>query len=96
MNRLTAKSKDGHVTQPLYTATSAVFYKLALYEDTGLDPEEIEEMKKGGQVKTIEGEWITFVDENGRQRNKCSVCDETIARNQQKSKFCPSCGARLK
>ena len=41
MNRLTGKTKDGHVYQPLYTATKAAFYKLALYEDTGLEPEEV-------------------------------------------------------
>jgi hypothetical protein len=93
MNRLTMKDKDGHVTQPLYTATTAAFHKLALYEDTGLEPEEIEELKKRCG---LEGEWIAFTDESGKQRNKCSVCEEAIARNQQKSRFCPSCGAKLK
>lgn len=92
MNRLTGKGKNGEIMQPDYTATTAAFAKLALYEDTGLEPEEVEELKKNA-VKS--GEWIMFTDENGNRRHKCSVCSESVARNSQKSRYCPSCGARL-
>ena len=93
MNKLTAKDKDGNIYQPLYTATHAAFLKLSKYEDTGLEREEIEE-KKNRIPK--DGEWVSFVDDNGNKRSKCSICDGVVARNSQRSKFCPACGARLK
>lgn len=94
MNRLTGKTKDGKVYQPLYTATKAAFYKLAQYEDTGLEPEEVMALKENGGRKN--GEWIDFTDDNGNKRFKCSVCEYVVARNSQKSTFCPTCGAQLK
>lgn len=92
MKRLTEKTKDGMVIQPLYTATSAAFYKLSQYEDTGLEPKEVEELK---QRHVVHGEWIMFKDDSGYKRNKCSICEVAIARNSLKSNFCPNCGAKL-
>ncbi len=93
MNRLTGKTKDGKVYQPLYTATKAAFYKLAQYEDTGLEPEQVVELIEKGR---IEGKWVSFVNEDGHKQFKCSACEETVARNSQKSKFCPNCGAMMR
>lgn len=93
MNKLTAKDKDGGIYQPLYTSTSAAFLKLSKYEDTGLSPEEVEELK--ARVPK-DGEWVIVIDDNGNKRSKCSVCDVVIARNSQRSNYCPTCGARLK
>ena len=92
MNRLTSKTKDGRVYQPLYTATTVAFAKLAMYEDTGLEPEEIEGLKNRVPVS---GEWVQYSDDSGNKRYKCSVCESSVARNSQKSKFCPNCGAKL-
>ncbi len=92
VNRLTAKAKKGGIYQPLYVATTAAFNKLSRYEDTGLEPEEIEELKT--KVPS-EGEWMVFEDGSGNKRYKCSVCEKSVARNSQKSRYCPSCGASL-
>lgn len=93
MNKLTSKDKNGGIVQPIYTPTSAAFIKLAKYEDTGLEPEEVEELKN---KVPKDGEWIAFTDDSGNKRIKCSICDGIVARNSQRSKYCPSCGARLK
>lgn len=44
MDRLTIRNSDGSVSQPTSTTISAVFEKLAAYEDTGLEPADIEEL----------------------------------------------------
>ena len=41
------------------------------------------------------GEWIMIKDDNGRLRNKCSVCGAQLGVNERKTNFCPECGARL-
>ena len=41
MKRLTIRHSDGRVSQPSTTAMEVLFYRLAAYEDTGLEPEEI-------------------------------------------------------
>ena len=41
MERLTIRNSDGSVSQPTSTTVAAVFEKLAAYEDTGLEPEDI-------------------------------------------------------
>lgn len=45
MKRLTIRNSDGFVSQPTSTTIEDVFYKLAEYEDTEMDPSEIEQMK---------------------------------------------------
>ena len=42
MKRLTIRNSDGSVSQPTDLNWAAALEKLAAYEDTGLDPEEIE------------------------------------------------------
>ena len=91
MERITGKGKSG-VYQPIYTSTTAAFEKLSRYEDTGLEPEEVMLLKERA-FQT--GEWVVFIDDAGNTRHKCSVCDVAVARNSQKSRYCPSCGARL-
>lgn len=46
--------------------------------------------------ETKNGEWILIKDENGRLRNKCSVCGAQISQQERKTPYCPECGARLK
>lgn len=41
MERLTIRNSDGTVSQPTTTSIEDLFYRLAAYEDTGLEPEEI-------------------------------------------------------
>jgi hypothetical protein len=44
MERLTIRNSDGSVSQPTSTTIQAVYEKLAAYEDTGLEPEEINDI----------------------------------------------------
>lgn len=46
MERLTIRNSDGSVSQPTGSTVAAVFEKLAAYEDTGLEPAEIAELKE--------------------------------------------------
>lgn len=46
MDRLTMRNSDGSVSQPLNLDWAAALERLALYEDTGLDPEICAEYKK--------------------------------------------------
>lgn len=47
MKRLTIRNSDGSVSQPLYTTVADAFFRLAAYEDTGLEPEVIEAAVNG-------------------------------------------------
>lgn len=42
MKRLTIRHSDGRVSQPSTTAMEVLLYRLAEYEDTGLEPENCE------------------------------------------------------
>ena len=99
MNRLTMKNKDGGIVQPPTTSWNSVFLKLAWYEDTGLEPEEVMALKDGNySAKAPEektGEWITFKDEEGRFRKKCSSCGYQMSRSGKSTKYCPECGAKM-
>lgn len=44
MKRLTIRNSDGTVSLPTATTVSAMLYRLADYEDTGLSPEELTEV----------------------------------------------------
>lgn len=61
MKRLTIKHIDGRVSQPSTSDMSALIYRLAAYEDTGLEPEEIKAMiaasigKAIAEIKEFEG-----------------------------------------
>lgn len=56
MDRLTIRNSDGSVSQPLNLNWAAALERLADYEDTGLEPEEIEKMHD---------EMVTCYDESG-------------------------------
>lgn len=45
MKRLTIRNSDGTVSQPTTTFIEKMFYRLAEYEDTGLEPQEIKEFE---------------------------------------------------
>ena len=53
MKRLTIRNSDGTVSQPTTTSIEALFYRLAAYEDTGLEPEEIKTMIDASMEKAI-------------------------------------------
>lgn len=53
MKRLTIKHIDGRVSQPSTTDISVLIYRLAAYEDTGLEPEEIKTMIDASMEKAI-------------------------------------------
>lgn len=53
MERLTIRNSDGTVSQPTTTSIDALFYRLAAYEDTGLEPEEIKTMIDASMGKAI-------------------------------------------
>ena len=44
MKRLTMRNSDGKVSRPYGVTVDEVFYRLSEYEDTGLEPEEINEL----------------------------------------------------
>lgn len=46
MDRLTIRNSNRSVSQSTSTAMEKLFDRLAEYEDTGLTPEEVEELKK--------------------------------------------------
>ena len=46
--------------------------------------------------ETKNGEWVLVKDENGRFRNKCSMCGAQIGQKERKTPYCSECGARLK
>ena len=45
MERLTIRNSDGSVSQPTGTTVEEVFYRLAAYEDTGVEPNKVEDYK---------------------------------------------------
>ena len=94
MKRLTVRNDDGSVTQPDTTSWSKAFLKLAMYEDLGMEPDELSEVL-GGQEKKKDGEWIVFKDEKGYYRNKCGVCGSPMKRGYKQTNYCPDCGAKL-
>lgn len=97
MKRLTGKNQDGSIFQPDSTSWASAFSKLAQYEDTGMEPEEIQAMLHSGSSRQVKkaGEWIAFKDEKGSYRHKCSACGSVMKRGYKQSHFCPDCGACL-
>ena len=69
MERLTIRNSDGTVSQPTTTSIEALFYRLAAYEDTGLEPEEIVSRNKQGRLRRV----IDLL-------NKCSQFEVSIDR----------------
>ena len=53
MKRLTIRHSDGRVSQPSTTGLEILLYRLAEYEDTGLEPEEIKAMIAASMRKAI-------------------------------------------
>lgn len=53
MERLTIRNSDGTVSQPTTTSIEALFYRLAAYEDTGLEPEEIVSRNELGRLSCV-------------------------------------------
>ena len=104
MKRLTIRNSDGSVSQPTDLTFEKAIYRLAEYEDTGLTPSEIEEMKidlcdKQAQLEnsTIYGEWIPARDaKDGSYVEVCSVCnyvEHYNIGNTTSQAFCPYCGS---
>lgn len=85
-------SKEG------YKEYDAILSRLAAYEDTGLEPEEIQKMKQEQTEREKKCEWC-----NKNLRFECNLIDDegntaSIENNVVQTciaKFCPVCGRRL-
>lgn len=53
MKRLTIRNSDGKVSQPSTTGMEVLLYRLAEYEDTGLEPEEIVSRNELGRLSCV-------------------------------------------
>lgn len=53
MERLTIRNSDGTVSQPTTTTVEQVFYRLAEYEDTGLEPEQVKAMTESAEARLL-------------------------------------------
>ena len=74
MERLTIRNSDGSVSQPTVTTIQAVFKKLAAYEDTGLEPADIEEL----QAKVPQ--WISVEERLPERTNPTHARDTYLVR----------------
>lgn len=75
--------------------------RLKEYEDTGLTPEEIENLKDQSAsdvAEVVHGEWL---ENDGRCycnrcfEFSCTVTDDTGIIHNDLTKFCPNCGAKM-
>lgn len=95
MERLTTRIKDGDFYTSVIDNNHDVMDnyvmacdRLADYEDTGLTPEQIEELK----YRDIEKE-ISETQSYGVCFYECPICNEPV---HEKDNFCCKCGQRLK
>jgi len=99
MRRLTQKTKDGKILQPITVSIAELITKLSQYEDTGLEPEQVKELldqkHNPNDCVVKDGEWVAFKDQNGRYQKKCSICGAQVSRTAKYRSFCANCGARL-
>lgn len=71
--RLTIRNSDGTVSQPMNLDWSAALEKLAAYEDTGLEPDEIKE-KVGFMSPVCVG--CDGKTEDGKRTEKCTYDED--------------------
>ena len=77
MKRLTIRNSDGSVSQPTDTTFEKAMYRLAAYEDTGFDPEELSEIALANK----EGRLFIKKKPTEKTCGSCShFCRETLGR----------------
>lgn len=81
---------------------SKILERLAAYEETGLEPEEIELLAKQRTLPAADvaevrhGRWEKFSITSGIiSRVRCSVCAGTQPLTFENMPYCPNCGARM-
>lgn len=81
MERLTIRNSDGSVSQPTDLKWAEALEKLAAYEDTGLEPEEIKELlhDSTGPLHKKLGKWIKAEAEGRLLILPCMVGDTVFA-----------------
>lgn len=101
MERLTISNSNGSVSVPALVRERELAIRLAAYEDTGLEPEEIGKLKTAYDENhdpsslVKRGRWEEITTHNGCTFDYdcvCSCCGESGVPSY---KFCPSCGARM-
>ena len=99
MERLTTKVDNLYQTNDKFTPLLGI-KRLGEYEDTGLTPEEIENLKDQSAsdvAEVVHGEWIECDCCDPRDNwVKCNSCgyETTLSRNI-KYGHCPNCGAKM-
>lgn len=100
MERLTTKVDNLYQTNDKFTPLLGI-KRLGEYEDTGLTPEEIENLKDQSAsdvAEVVHGEWL---ENDGRCycnrcfEFSCTVTDDTGIIHNDLTKFCPNCGAKM-
>lgn len=100
MERLTTKVDNLYQTNDKFTPLLGI-KRLGEYEDTGLTPEEIENLKDQSAsdvAEVVHGEWL---ENDGRCycnrcfEFSCTVMDDTGTIYNDLTKFCPNCGAKM-
>lgn len=94
--RLTSKDTYGHWIVSLYDENGkcqypqAIINRLAAYEDSGYEPEEIVNLDNNNSI--AKGVW--YINPDGYYPY-CSRCKEE-PKSGELSKFCPNCGADMR
>ena len=100
MNRLTVKAPSGliHLKHDNEEFKNNSIKILSEYEDTGLTPPEVQELKERGTAKAPNVSKDKYSD-----TYICPTCNYTLIHKDetgyfcgQKYRFCPECGQRLK
>ena len=103
MKRLTIRKADGSLIQPDNASWTEIFVKLAQYEDTGFEPDEVHEALErykelrdsANNPETKPARWVRFTDENGNEKRKCNSCGKVIGLTSAKTKYCSNCGSLM-
>lgn len=86
MDRLTMRNSDGSVSQPLNLNWAAALERLAAYEDTGLEPEEIEKaMAISALREQEERRWIPATERLPRNYTPVLACIPSLAQTKQQT-----------
>lgn len=106
MERLTIPDKkiEGGVRRAVIDAREVkknamtIYWALKKYEDTGLTPEQIIELKERDTAKTPDYEGDGYDDDGNIIYDTwiCPNCGEKYEVDYDDYKFCPECGQRLK
>lgn len=88
MERLTDSGRQYHSCDFMEDGIYIFINRLRKYEDTGLTPPEIMELKMKDTAESI-----TVEEFHGVKVYSCPICNEPV---HEKDNFCSKCGQRLK